>query len=489
MTTSKKKRLLSNSLSLFANQLTQNATSFILSIGIARTLGAYELGQYTLAFSFYFIFMTMSSQGLKTLLTRDMARNPERIETCLISGTVLQFVFTILAYSLLYAVVRVLPYRPATTVLCWIVGAALIPYGVSNVTESIFQAMEKMHFIAISTVPVYIVRLVVILMMLTIGGASINQVGIVMVISEVVIVLIEWVLVLRLVKPKSYRLDFAFMREMAKSARTFLAIESVSVFKGRMQVFFLSLLAGETVVGLYGATVQLLQPFQLISQSLAVAALPTMSRTPAEDTQRLKRITQTITSVLLVVAIPMVIGFMFIGSQFLVFVYGDEHFAEAGITLVIAGAAMIPIAFTRALSYLMMAKGYERVNLRTVIINTIMGGIVSVLLIPPLQSIGAAISAVLVELSGAVQFTQAVRSRMFMINLWEIMKLPLVAGGIMAMVFIGLRAVNASMLVTIGVAGSIYVVVSGGIVVTMLELQDSIRRRLLRRPTDQHTTP
>ncbi len=84
-----------------------------------------------------------------------------------------------------------------------------------------------------------------------------------------------------------------------------------------MQIFFLSLLAGETVVGLYGAAVQLLQPFQLISQSLVVAALPSMTRVKDEDNERLQRLTETIISTLLVVAIPLLVGFLFIGGDFL----------------------------------------------------------------------------------------------------------------------------------------------------------------------------
>src|SRR4030095_9908816 len=96
--TSVRRKLVGNSLSLVANQITQNATSFLLSISIARILGAYELGQYSLAFSYYFIFMTMSSQGLKTLFTRELAKSPEKIQTCLISGTLLQLIFSSIGY-------------------------------------------------------------------------------------------------------------------------------------------------------------------------------------------------------------------------------------------------------------------------------------------------------------------------------------------------------------------------------------------------------
>lgn len=473
-------KLVGNSLALLANQITQNATSFILSISIARILGPYELGQYTLAFTYYFIFMTMSSQGLKTLLTREIARHPDRIQTHLISGTLLQAAFSLLAYAALFALVLILPYKRATMVLCWIVGAALIPYGISNVTEAIFQAQERMHLITISTVPIYILRLIVMFVALKLNY-GINTVGAVLVISEAIILLIEWGFVFRMNSPIEWKIDWLFIRETGRTVRTFLAIESVSVFKLRMQIFFLSLLAGETVVGLYGAAVQLLQPFQLISQSLVVAALPSMTRVREEETERLQRLVETIISVLLVVAIPLLVGFLFIGSDFLVFVYRDHKFALAGGALIIAGLMMIPLSITRALSYVMMAKGFERVNLRTVVINTGLGAIVSILLISPFQIIGAAVSALVVEISGAAQFYYAVRSRLFSIRAWNILRQPLLVSVIMAAIFLGLQAVQASILVTVIAGGVAYSLMVGTIIIRMLNLQDKLLDKIFRR--------
>lgn len=477
--TTRRRKLVGNSLALFANQVTQNATSLILSIAIARILGPYSLGQYTLAFTFYFIFMTMSSQGLKTLLTRELARRPENVQKCLVSGTLLQFIFSTTAYILLVVLVNLLPYRDATTLLCMIVGAALLPYGLSNVTEAIFQAQEKMHLITISTVPVYILRLIIMIAML-LNGYAIYYVGIVLVISETIILVVEWLFTQRFIKLDSLKPDYEFIRETAKASRTFIAIESISVLKVRMQVLILSLLAGETVVGLYSAAVQLLQPFQLISQSMAVASLPTMARSADATDPRLQKLAETVIAVLLVVAIPMVIGFMFIGADFMVFLYRDPSFDLAGAALSIAGLAMIPLSFTRALSYLLMARGFERINLRTLVINTVLGLVASVILISQFQMVGAALAALIVELSAAGQFAYAVKVRLFALRLWRVIRVPLLIGAIMVALFAGLQSLQLALLVTLLIAGAVYTVMAGLASVYLLELKDSIRRRLLR---------
>jgi O-antigen/teichoic acid export membrane protein len=477
--TSKRSRLVGNSLALLANQITQNATSFLLSISIARILGPYELGQYTLAFTFYFIFMTMSSQGLKTLLTRELARNPQKVQTCLVSGTLLQFGFSLIAYAALALIVLLLPYREATAILCWIVGAALIPYGISNVTEAIFQSQEKMHLITISTVPIYILRFILMFVALKLYY-NIRMVAFILVISEFVILFIEWGFLYRMIAPLRLRIEWDFIRDTARAARTFVAIESVSVFKLRMPIFFLSLLAGETMVGLYGATVQLLQPFQLISQSLVVAALPSMSRINTEEQDRLRHLTERIISVLLTVALPMIIGFIFIGGEFLVFMYRDRAFLQATVPLIVAGMMMIPLSVTRALSYLLMAKGLERINLRTVTINTILGSVINVLLIVPLQALGAAIAALVVEVSGAGQFAYAVRKHVLTVRIRNIIQLPLMVGLAMTLIFVLLKVLQPTILITVIVAGGAYSLMVGAILIQMLQLKDSILKRLRR---------
>lgn len=471
-----RQRLVSNSLALMINQLTQNGTSLLLSMAIARTVGAYTLGQYSLAFTFYFIFMTISSTGFKSLLTRELARNPEKTSTTLISGSLLQLIFGLVAYATLCLIVLALPYGAATRIICWIVGAALVPYGLSNITEAILQAQEKMHLIAVSTAPIYILRLVVMYVLLRLTN-DIDLVGITLVLSEILVLIIEWGLVLRLLKTVALRIDWMFIRDLFNSARTFLAIEGIAVVKTRMQILILSLLAGETVVGLYTAAVQLITPFYLVSQSLVVSTMPTIARSTADD-PRLQKLVEKSIAVLLTVAVPMLVVFWFIGGPLLVFLYRNARFNEAALALGIAGLSMLPIAFVRVLGYLLMARGMERVNLRALTINTIGGFFVSLILTSQFGIIGAAVAAVLIEISGAAQFMMAVRTSHFPINFWNIIRIPLAVGLGMALVFVVLEAFTLPVLPLLILAGSAYVLIVGLAAIQLLDLKESIRSRL-----------
>ncbi len=117
-----KRLLLTNSLSMLVNRLIQSIATFVLTASIARTLGAYELGQYLLAFSYYFIFVTIASQGLKTLCTRELSRNPQEMPIYLGSGVFLQMLLSIASYMAMVFFVFVLPYNPDTSMVCYIMG-------------------------------------------------------------------------------------------------------------------------------------------------------------------------------------------------------------------------------------------------------------------------------------------------------------------------------------------------------------------------------
>ncbi|MCC5626376.1 lipopolysaccharide biosynthesis protein, partial [Nostoc sp. CHAB 5715] len=73
-----KYKFISNSLSMIVNRLAQSITAFVLTAAIARNLGAEAIGQYLLAYSYYFIFVGIASQGLKILFTRELAREPQK---------------------------------------------------------------------------------------------------------------------------------------------------------------------------------------------------------------------------------------------------------------------------------------------------------------------------------------------------------------------------------------------------------------------------
>lgn len=454
---SKQSKLLGNSFALLVNRLTQSITTFVLVAFIARILGPYDLGQYMLAFSYYFVFMSIASQGFKTLFTRDLAQNPHETPLYLVSGSLLQLLFAIIGYAVLAVVVFALPYSPHTSTVCYLMGLTIIPFSLSNITEAIFQAQEKMHLIAISTVPVYILRV-----LLMVWGMNlkygINFICALMVISETLILLIEWGLISQFVKYK-FQFDWNFMWQSTKAVGTFVVIEGMSVFKDRMQVFILSLLGGEIVVGLYGALGQLMQPFQIISYSLIIGLFPSMSKAVTLGRGEQQKLAEKAVEVLLIVALPFIIGIFFIGQDLLILLYKNGNFTQATLALNLLAIGLLASAFTRPLSYVLVANGFERFNLIEVLTTTVFGSFLSIFLVSRYQLNGAAFSVLITQAISCILYNYNVSKLIFTLQLWHTIRRPILISFIMLLVFLGMQNLHQNILITVVIATLAYTLI------------------------------
>ncbi len=450
----KNRKLISNSFSMIVNRLAQSITTFVLTASIARILGAEALGQYLLAFTYYFIFVNIASQGLKTLFTREIAREPEKTSLYLISGTWLQLIFSFVSYVVLVIVVFVLPYTSETSTACYIMGLTIIPFSLSNITEAIFQAKEKMHLIALATVPVYVIRLFIMLWAMQ-RNYGVDYLAAILVISESVILGSEWILITKIVQTK-WQIDRDFVWNTVKNARTFFAIEGLAVVNARIQILILSLSGSEFIIGVYGGIIQLFQPFLIIANSICIAMFPGLSKAVSQGREKQREIIEKCIEILLIIALPLCVGLLFIGKNLLTLIY-NPSFAQGSLALSVIAISLIFLPFNQSLSFLLVANGFEIVNLRQVAINTIVGSLLGVILVSQYNLLGAAIMALLMSFIAFSQYIYFTHTLIFPLNFWRILRSPLIISILMVAVFIVLEKTNLNFLLNIAIATCCYV--------------------------------
>jgi O-antigen/teichoic acid export membrane protein len=447
-------KLAKNTVSLLLNRLTQSITTFLLTAAIARHLGAYALGQYLLAFSYYFIFVSIASQGLKTLFTRELSRQSEEIPAYLISGTFLQLLLSGICYVVLCVVVFVLPYSSETTNLCYIMGLTIVPFALSNITEAVFQAQERMNLIAISTIPIYILRLLVIIWLMQLNY-GINYVAGIFLISEILIFIIQWAILTKTLKIK-WHFNKKLIWQILKYARTFLAIDALGILASRMDILIISLLGNELLVGLYGAIGQLQQPFMMVVNSVGQAVFPRMTKAVENKTENQRRVTEGILEILMGMALPFVVGIWFIGGDLLKFIYQDSNFSQAVLALQINSLAIVLYPAMRIFNYLLLANGFERFNLIETAITNVVGGITGVILVAQYKLLGASLMDIIGSITSFSLLTYAVHSRIVTLNLIKIMLRPLLVTTGITLVFAIITKFNLGLISNIAISTIAY---------------------------------
>src|SRR3990172_1111111 len=165
-----------NIVSLLASDIVGRATTFVLYTMVARYLGAYEFGQLSLAVSLFYTFQVIALAGMKTLIAREVARDNSTADQFLINGGAVVVVTSTVSTSLLLLFIRLMGYSRETAWVILVVSLGLLPYALSGVTEAIFQARERMAFIAYAQVPVSVGKLGLAILMLK-RGYSLLHIG------------------------------------------------------------------------------------------------------------------------------------------------------------------------------------------------------------------------------------------------------------------------------------------------------------------------
>jgi O-antigen/teichoic acid export membrane protein len=338
-------------------------------------------------------------------------------------------------------------------------GLNIIPFALSNVTEAIFQAQEKMHLIAFSTVPIYILRLLVIIWAIN-QKYGVGHIAGILVISETIILIIEWCLLVQIIKPK-WQIKQDFIWKTIKNSRTFFAIEATGIIASRMQILTLSLLGSEILVGIYGAIEQLMQPYYIVCNSILLAAFPKMSKAVHLGKEKQRQLVEGILEALICIALPLIIGILFFGKDLVNFVYKDPTFNQAVLPLQLVALTLVTFTLGRTCGYVLLSNNYEKFNLIEVIVTTVLGGFVGIYFISIYGLLGAAYMAIVMSLTASGVLGYGVYSRIFSFRLWKIMIRPIVISILMLPVFIILRNSNLSFFATFVTNTCVYIFIVG----------------------------
>jgi O-antigen/teichoic acid export membrane protein len=420
-----------NALSILTSDVMNRVTSFVLYAMVARHLGAQEFGQLTLAFTLFYTFQVFAVGGLKTLIVRQVAKDRALTRLYLLNGFMIVTLTSVASIVALWSFVHVMHYPSLTARVILLLSLGLLPYTISAVCEGLFQAWERMPYIAYVNVPVNVAKVAGAFLLLS-ANRGLYAVVLILLSSVAVIAAVEvWILLRKFpMQPASIDLHFSLMT--LRSAATFLGIDGTLAVMSSLNILLLSKLATETQVGLYSAATQLLVPLLLVYQSIAQSIFPVMCRKVEPGYQSLKRIAEQAIELLLVLALPAAAGLYFIGDRLISLLYKNPTFAQAFPALRIVAWVLVLQVFTSVLGQVLLASHREKITLRIVVIDTIVNLLVGWPLISMFGLRGAAIALLLTRMADCVQHYIPTSQLLSGISFVSIVWKPLVAAACMA---------------------------------------------------------
>ncbi len=389
-------RIASNAASMITSDVLNRATTFVVYVLVARYLGKHAFGQLTVGLTLFFVFYVFASAGLKILLAREVAKDRTATNQYFVSGSLVVVAFSILSFAALFGLVRLLHYSADTTLIIYMLVLGLFPASLSVVVESIMQGWERMHLIALATVPVSVGKVVACLVLLE-RGHGLFDVVLTLVACRCALLALEWGLLVWHICRPVLRFNLQLSRTMVRMAMPFLGIDALVTLQPAIVVLLLSKLATESEVGLYNAGAQLLVPVALVFHNVMISVFPVMCRRFNADFAHLRTLAERLLQWLLALALPAATGLFLLAKPILLLVYENEDFAGASIVLRILVGSLILTVYSHALGNVLMAGNREKVNLQIVVVDVLASLAIGVLLIGRFGLVGAAATAMIVH--------------------------------------------------------------------------------------------
>lgn len=420
-----------NALSILSSDVLNRVTSFVLYALVARHLGAHEFGQLTLAFTMFYAFQVFALGGLKTLIIRQVAKDRSLTGRYFLNSCAIITLTSIASIAAVWGFVRLMHYPHTTTVVILLLSFGLVPYTFSAICEGIFQAWERMRYIAYVNVPVNIAKVVATFVLLSTNRGLYTVILVLLACLFSVAVVELWIVITRFpMQPASMESSFAWAT--ARAASTFLGIDGTTAIMASLNILLLSKLAGETEVGLYSAACQLMVPLLLVYQSMAQSIFPLMCRKIDLGYRSLKQIAESAMELLLVLALPAVAGLYFLGDRVIALLYKNRAFVQAFPVLRIIAFVLVFQVFTSVLGQVLVASHREKITLRIVVVDTVVNLLVGWPLISLFGLRGAAIALFLTRLTDSFQHYIPSAHLLSGIPVWKLIWKPLVAAACMA---------------------------------------------------------
>jgi len=332
--------IIKNTSILMFSQLVTWLLTFGLTLFLPRYLGVENIGRIHLATSLWVIVTILATFGMDAFLTREIARDHDRLNLLITQSIFVRLVFFLLAAAVLTIYTQIANYEPATVVIILIIGLSSFTMVIAGAFRASIQGLERMEFIAFSAILNSI--LITSLSFLAIfRGLSVEAIAWIQVIGAIGGFLI---LVIGLTRMHPLRIVFSakdLRLLLVSSFSFFLLYVFISLYQ-EVDVVVISLLLDEKGVGWYSVADRLIGSLMFIPVVFMAVFFPTFSRLYEESPELLKTTFRKTFNLMVLLGVAIGFGLFVVAGPFVRMLYGAEFAPSAQIL----GIRSLVVVFT-----------------------------------------------------------------------------------------------------------------------------------------------
>lgn len=432
-------------------------TGVIVYVLISRASGVELLGEYCLVFAWISLFQVMSSFGMPEFIMRETARLAPDSGHRYINHTLLLGLCSSAVFSLLMASAMFFTSYPANIIRALLLGSlTLVPVTISSIIRAtcladgrthqvlFISSLESLSLVSVSVFLIWTGRGIVALVLALLG-------------AKLVSCSMYLCILARRRVPLWFSPDPSFLRQILPSLFTFALSSSLGYLSMRINIILLSNWASISTVGLFAAASKIMETSLLIPGMFCQVMLPQLSRQLAATDKAGVRHYERALALLFSVTTPLGVGLIFFASVTIVTLFGRD-FVEAVSILQVLMIFFLIESGDSMMSISLKAGGRQNADLRMYTINPLSNIVLSILLIPGLGAVGAAVAKLAgVTASFVLRHAYLARHQVGL-NWVRVTGRPLVVSVVLIACILPLRGRVDEIIL-----GVIYIIVSGSI--------------------------
>ncbi len=384
--------VLRNTAVLATARILDRVTGALVTLLVARELGASELGVYVAAMSIYALIAIGGELGVTTYLVREISKDPSRTGEYVVHLSVVTAAACALASAVTYGLLPLFGFDAEMRSAVGIALLAVVPAALNTVQEGVFLAFKRTEFEAVVTLAAGLLVVGASAALLSVDH-GVRSVLAAYVVVEYLATAVYYVLIQRYITPLRWTFSLATMRRLLHEVKPFAGSSVLAAMFSRPEVILLAALATSAEVGLYGAAVKLVDIGVLVPQLVMMNVFPLLSRAARDGGSRLQDLQDRSLRLLMLVTLPLAVLAFAAAGPIIHLIYGDA-FADAVDPFRILVWGMVLACPFSVLWRVLSARGEQGAVLRVQVVTTAVKLGLGAALIVAFGDEGAALSAV-----------------------------------------------------------------------------------------------
>jgi O-antigen/teichoic acid export membrane protein len=380
-----------------ASQIIRRAARFLFLVVAARKLGPSTFGVYAVLLASVETLSLISGEGLIDYIAREGARNPIILRQLVSQVTQLRLFYAVLILPVALLVLDLFSYsRSAMTGAFWmlLILFARAPLGASQGAFRATHRTAALIWLEVFQAAILLLATTIYLIL----GASLESV----ILAELVSNCAGAVVGIWMFKTiwQVGKNGFFKLRPLLKATFAFNLYPLITNIYDRVDLLLLFALAGSAAAGIYSLPYRSVAVLQIVPFGLMTALLPVIA--PANSAMREKSVCSQISNLLFTLSLFPVLVIALLSNQIVAEFLGAQY-RESAVALRILIWALVPMFVNFGLNTYLLARGCERLFIRTASICALVNIGANLLFIPRYSYLAAAIVTIATEVVLLVQ--------------------------------------------------------------------------------------